>query len=88
MVLIVVGFGCGKRGGRGAVKLLMRSARFCWGLVAELRMRPDIVVIVAPERQGSAGICQGIEDLLVEAFVAQTGCVAQILSGIHLVNPA
>ena len=34
-------------------------------------MRPDVVVIVAAERQHSAGISQGFEDLLIEAFVPQ-----------------
>jgi hypothetical protein len=34
-------------------------------------MRPDIVVIVAPEGQRSAGIGQAVEDFLVEAFIAQ-----------------
>lgn len=34
-------------------------------------MRPDIVVIVAPEGQRSAGIGQAVEDLFVETFVAQ-----------------
>lgn len=34
-------------------------------------MRPDGVVIVAPERQLPAGVVQGIEDLLVQKLVAQ-----------------
>jgi hypothetical protein len=34
-------------------------------------MRPDVVVIVAPECQRSAGVRQAVEDFLVEAFVAQ-----------------
>jgi len=34
-------------------------------------MRPDVVVIVAPQGQLSAGIGQAVEDLLVQAFVAQ-----------------
>jgi hypothetical protein len=34
-------------------------------------MRPAIVVVVAPEGQLPAGIGQAVEDLLVEAFVAQ-----------------
>ncbi len=32
-------------------------------------MRPDVVVVVTPERQYSAGISQGIEYLLIEAFI-------------------
>ena len=35
-------------------------------------MRPDVVVVVAPDGQFAAGINQGVKDLLVEAFVAQT----------------
>lgn len=35
-------------------------------------MRPDVVVVVSPEGQLSAGISQAVEDFLVEAFVAQT----------------
>jgi hypothetical protein len=34
-------------------------------------MRPDVVVVVAPEGQLSAGISQTVEDLFVQAFVAQ-----------------
>lgn len=34
-------------------------------------MRPDVVVIVAPDGQRSAGVGQAVEDFLVEAFVAQ-----------------
>ena len=34
-------------------------------------MRPDVVVVVAPQGQLSAGIGQAVEDLLVQAFVAQ-----------------
>jgi hypothetical protein len=69
--LIVVGFVCGKRAGRGVIKRLKRPTRFCGGLVVQRGMRPDIVVVVAPESQGSAGICQTVEDLFVETFVAQ-----------------
>jgi hypothetical protein len=39
-------------------------------------MRPDIVVSVAPESQLSAGIGQAVEDLLVEAFIAQAAIEA------------
>jgi len=33
--LIVVGFGLGKRAGRGALRLLKRPARFCWTPIAQ-----------------------------------------------------
>jgi hypothetical protein len=39
-------------------------------------MRPDGVVVVPPEGQLPAGICQAVEDLLVEAFVAQAAVEA------------
>ena len=71
MGLIVVGFGLGKRAGRGALRLVKRPARFCWRLVAQRGMRPDGVVVVAPEGQLAAGIDQAVEELLVQAFVAQ-----------------
>ena len=44
MILILMGFGLDKRAGRGALKLLKRSARLQWRLVSERRMRPDGVV--------------------------------------------
>ena len=34
-------------------------------------MRPDVVVVVAPQRQRSAGIGQAVEDRLIQALVAQ-----------------
>ena len=40
-------------------------------MVAQRGMRPDVVVVVSPEGQLSAGISQAVEDLLVQAFVAQ-----------------
>jgi len=39
-------------------------------------MRPDVVVVVAPKGQRSTGICQAVEDLLVQAFVAQAAVEA------------
>lgn len=63
---IVVDFGLGKRAGRGALRLLKRSARFCWGLVAKRGMGPDVVVIVSPEGQLAAGISQAVEDFFVQ----------------------
>ena len=71
MGLIVVGFGCGKRIGRGAVKLLKCPTRFCWCLVAQRGMRPDVVVVISPQGQLPTGIGQAAEDFLVQAFVAQ-----------------
>jgi hypothetical protein len=38
MGLIVIGFGLGKRVGRGALRLLKRPARFCRGLIAQRGM--------------------------------------------------
>lgn len=39
-------------------------------------MRPDGVVIVAPERQLATGVVQGIEDLLVQKLVTQAAVEA------------
>lgn len=39
-------------------------------------MRPDVVAVVAPDGQLAAGICQAVEDLFVQAFVAQTAVEA------------
>lgn len=61
----------GKRAGCGAISLLKRPARFERRPVPEREMRPDRVVIVAPERQLPTGVVQGIEDLLVQEFVTQ-----------------
>ena len=76
MGLILVGFGCGKRAGRGTLRLLKRSARVGRGLVAQRGMGPDVVVVVAPEGQFAAGISQAVEDFLVQAFVAQAAVEA------------
>ncbi len=64
-------FWVGQAAGRGAVRLLNRWARFCWRLVVQGGMQPDVVVVVAPEGQFALGIGQAVEDLLVQAFVAQ-----------------
>ena len=40
--------------------------RFCRGLIAQRGMGPDVVVVVAPQRQGAAGIGEAVKDLLVE----------------------
>ena len=76
MGLIVVGFGLGKRAGRGALRLLKRPVRVGRGLVAQRGMGPDVVVVIAPEGQLAAGIGQAVEDLLVQAFVAQAAVEA------------
>ena len=34
-------------------------------------MRPDVVVVVAPDRQLASGVCQAVEQLLVQELVAQ-----------------
>ena len=67
----MVGFGLGKRAGRGALRLLKRSARVGRGLVAQRGMGPDVVVVVTPQGQLAAGISQAVEDLLVQAFIPQ-----------------
>jgi hypothetical protein len=48
-----------------------RAARFCWCFVRYRGMRPDVVVVVSPDGQLAAGIGQAVEDLFVQAFVAQ-----------------
>jgi hypothetical protein len=69
--LIVVVLDWGKRAVRGALKLLKRSARVGRGLVAQRGMWPDVIVVVAPKSQFASGIGQAVEDLLIQAFVAQ-----------------
>ena len=51
--------------------MLKRSARFCRGFVSQRGMRPDVVVVVAPQGQLTAGISQAVEDLFVQAFIPQ-----------------
>ena len=72
----MVGFGLGKRAGRGALRLLKRSARVGGCHSGKRGMRPDVVVVVAPEGQRPAGIRQAVEDFFVQAFVAQTAVEA------------
>lgn len=50
-LLGVVGFWLDKRAVRGALRLLKRPGRFCRSLVAQRGMRPDVIVVVSPERQ-------------------------------------
>jgi len=77
----------GKRAGRGALKLLKRPVRFEWRLVPKRGIRPDGVVIVAPERQLPAGVVQGIEDLLVQerGLRQQTHQIADWIGGMTFV---
>ena len=75
-MLIVVGFGLGKRGGCGAVRLLKRPARFVGCQVAQRRMRPDIVIVIAPDGQFLAGIREAVEDLFIQTFIAQAAVEA------------
>ena len=81
MGFTVVGFGLGKRAGRGALRLLKRPARFCWRLVGQRGMRADVVVVVSPKGQLAAGVSQAVEDLLVQAFVAQAAVEGEEGSG-------
>lgn len=48
LVFLVLVAGLGKRAGRVALKSLKRPGRFCWGLVSERRVQPDVVVVVLP----------------------------------------
>ena len=74
--MIVIGFGLGKRVVRGALKLLKRATRFCGCFILKRRVRPDIVVVVAPKRQVSTGIVQGVEELFVQQLVAKAAIEA------------
>ena len=79
-MLIVVGFGLGKRAGCVAVRLLKRPARFGRGLVPQRGKRPDVVVVIAPEGQFLTSIYEAVEDLLIEAFIrcpASDACIAE-----------
>ena len=53
-----------------------RPARFERRQVVERGMRPDGVVVVAPEGDLAAGVVQGVEDLLVQQLVAQAAVEA------------
>jgi hypothetical protein len=58
---ITVGFGSGKRAGRGALRLPALTARVGRGLGAEGGMRPDIGAVAAPRSRNPAGICQAAD---------------------------
>src|ERR1700712_755719 len=60
-----------KRVGRGALILLKRPARLNWRAVAERRVRPDVVVVVAPQSEFPSGISQAVEQLFIQQLVAQ-----------------
>ena len=76
MRLVVGGWFHGKRAGRGAIRERKRPARFERRQVAERGVRPDSVVVVAPEGDLSARVIQGVEDLLVQQLVAQAAVEA------------
>ena len=57
---IILGFGFGKRAGCGAVRVLKRPARFVGCQVAKRGMRPDVVVVIAPQSQFLAGIRKAV----------------------------
>lgn len=61
----------GKRAGRGALGWRKRPARFKRRQVAERGVRPDSIVVIAPEGDLPAGVIQGVEDLLVQQFDMQ-----------------
>ena len=74
--MIVVGLGLGKRAGCGALRLLKHPACSDRGFVPERGMRPNVVVVVAPQSQLLAGIGEAVEDLLVEAFIPEAAVEA------------
>ena len=74
--LIVVGIGLGKRAACVALRLLKRPARFGGCQVAQRRMRPDIVIVIAPDGQFLAGIREAVEDLLIQALVTKAAVEA------------
>jgi hypothetical protein len=79
----------GKRVVRGALKLLKRSARYSGRFVSERRMRSDLIVVVSPKRQVSAGVIESVEDLLIQLLVSQAPIEAfdeAILLGLVRVN--
>lgn len=56
--------------------MLKRSARLLRCLVGQGRMRPDRVIVVAPEGQLSPCVVQAVEDFLVEQLVPQAAVEA------------
>jgi hypothetical protein len=51
--------------------LLKRPARLLRCLVGQGRVRPDRIVVVAPEGQLTPSVIQAVEDLLVQKFVPE-----------------
>ena len=76
MGLVIVGFGCGKRAWCCALRLLNRPARFCRGFVAQRGLRPDFVVVIAPEGELLAGVGEAVEDRFIQAFIPQAAVEA------------
>ena len=79
-MLIVVGFGLGKRVGCVAVRLLKRPACSDGCFVPQRGMRPDVVVVIAPQSQLLAGVREAVEALLIQALVrcpASDACIAE-----------
>jgi hypothetical protein len=66
----------GKCAGREALRLLKRPARLLRCLVAQGRVRPDDVVVVAPEGQLSPCVVQSAEDFLVQQFIPEAAVEA------------
>ncbi len=89
--LIVVGSGWASAPARSHQVSSKRPTRFCWRLVAQRGMWPDVVVVVSPQGQLAAGMRrvrkqsgglfsrrmgQAVEDFLVQAFVPQAAVEA------------
>ena len=55
---------------RGDLVWVKRLARLRGRFVSKRGMRPDVVVIIAPERELETGIVQRIEQRFIEAFVS------------------
>ena len=87
---MVVGGWCdGKRAGRRAIRERKRPARFERRQVAERGVRPDGVVVVAPQDDLAARVVQGVEDLLVQQLIAQAAVEAfdeRVLLGLAGIN--
>lgn len=89
MRLVVGGWCHGKRAGRRAIRERKRPARFERRQVAERGVRPDGVVVVAPQGDLAARVVQGVEDLLVQQLIAQAAVEAfdeRVLLGLAGIN--
>jgi len=56
--------------------LLKRLTRLLWREVLQRGMRPDCIVVIAPERQLSPCVIDAVEDFLVEQLVPQAAVEA------------